>query len=303
MSFWQNIQRTFDCFVCVYYRWLKFQLVVCNPGDVEEVIDQMCFQFDVATDDLNGVVNLWRPVGALLKLGDHHDDGRKGIAQFVGEQSEELIFRSIRRDQFLSHRNIRRLVLDEEQNALDFASQILEPNEVESKETRFASGRQCLPLLDVKRDARSGHLRAHFLNAQIKIMDANISRVLAASQPPEFAHHFQPALVVLYDEKSFGIDDCNPHGHVRQNFLVEQGLPRDALVGGELISVEPADEPGGDACADYQPCRENGSFGHQVVDRPVGNLDGLGQTRNPLRPLNSVRGKKPLTKLKMSLCL
>ena len=71
-----------------------------------------------------------RPEPRASSSRDHGDDGRERVAQFVREQSEELILGRVRRDQFLAQAHIARLVFDEEKNALHVLFRILQAEQI-----------------------------------------------------------------------------------------------------------------------------------------------------------------------------
>ena len=96
----------------------ELQLPFRDAGDVEQVVDQARFQFDIAPDDRERLAHFRTVRSARFEFGDHRDDGRKRVAQLVREQGEELVLRRVRRDQLLPQPHVARLVFDEEKNAL-----------------------------------------------------------------------------------------------------------------------------------------------------------------------------------------
>ena len=79
---------------------VEFELVVDDARHVQEVVDEMRFEFDVAPDDFDGSADIGGVVQPLFQFGDHHDDRGERVAQFVGEQGEELVLGGVRADQF-----------------------------------------------------------------------------------------------------------------------------------------------------------------------------------------------------------
>src|SRR6266705_6238009 len=90
----------------------QLKLALRDTSDVEQVIDQSGLQLHVAPDDFQRLTHFRSLRGAGFELGDHRENRRKRIAQLVRKQSQELVLRSVRRNQLLPLLNIARFIFD-----------------------------------------------------------------------------------------------------------------------------------------------------------------------------------------------
>ncbi len=108
----------------------ELELAFRDARDVEEIVDQPRFQFDVATDHFESPAHVGRIRSARFQLAHHRDHGGKRVAQFVREQCEKLIFGGVRANQFLPQSDVARLVFHEIKHALNGLFRALEPEQI-----------------------------------------------------------------------------------------------------------------------------------------------------------------------------
>ena len=76
---------------------VQLEFAANDPGDVEQIIDQARFDFDVAPDHLQLALDVGGNALILLQHRDRREDGRQRCPQFVAEDGEEIILRLVGR--------------------------------------------------------------------------------------------------------------------------------------------------------------------------------------------------------------
>ena len=70
---------------------IELNLALANAGEIKEIVDQAGFQFDVAPDDLERLLHVFRRCLVVFEGERGRQHGRKRSAQFVTEHGEKLI--------------------------------------------------------------------------------------------------------------------------------------------------------------------------------------------------------------------
>ena len=77
-------------------RKIQLELTMGDSRQIEKVINQTSFQFDIAPDHLNILGEMTRQVGTVFQQRRRKQDGAQRRPQFVAEHGEELVLGAIR---------------------------------------------------------------------------------------------------------------------------------------------------------------------------------------------------------------
>ena len=88
-----NFERVAQQSVRVDHFETELHFAFADSGQVEKIVDQACFELDVAPDELEGFVHCLRQIFFALEREDRREHGRERRAQLVTQHCQKTILR------------------------------------------------------------------------------------------------------------------------------------------------------------------------------------------------------------------
>ncbi len=84
-------------FVSIRADEMKLQFAATNAGEIEKIVDESRFKFDIAANHLQAIPDLSRELWLIGSISGPNQNGSQRSAQFVAERRKKLVFGCIGR--------------------------------------------------------------------------------------------------------------------------------------------------------------------------------------------------------------
>ena len=160
------------------------------------------------------------------------------------KQSQELVLRSVRRNQLLPLPDIVRFIFHEIKNALNRLLRILQTQEIDIHEVRGAVTILQRLFDQLKRRTEGKDFIDRLRRRDFHVGVGRVGEICLGREVAESFRHLSESFIRLQEAVCLGIDQRDAGGHIGEDFFVKNYFPLDALGRFALTAVSFARQPG-----------------------------------------------------------
>ena len=250
----------------------ELQFAFGDARHVQQVVDQARFQFDVASNDFKRLPQLGRSRSHGFQFSNHRDDGRQGVAQFVREQREKLIFRGVGVDELVAQSDVASFIFHEIEHALNRLVRGLQAQKGDVDEVNHAA----FVLESLLDQLKWRSERENALNCigrrDLHIIVGCLGDFATVGQTAKALCHLAKRFVGLREFFRHWIDKGDADRHIGEDFLAKNHFALDAASGLGLATIKNSAKPCEDSGQHHQPCGEHGHAADEIVHRFVSDI-------------------------------